>query len=51
MSAVSVQVQSPSHSNREHEVGSRRALKFITPVVRWPAKAAANEDQETILFG
>ena len=48
MSAVSVQVKYPSHSNREHEVGSRRALKFITPVVRRPAEAATNEDQETL---
>jgi MerR family transcriptional regulator, light-induced transcriptional regulator len=48
MSAVSVQLQVPSNSHRELQVGSRRALKFITPVVRWPAKAAANEDQETL---
>jgi MerR family transcriptional regulator, light-induced transcriptional regulator len=50
MSAVSVQMQVPSNSHREHGVGSRRALKFITPVVRWPAKAAANEDQETLFM-
>jgi MerR family transcriptional regulator, light-induced transcriptional regulator len=47
MSAVSLQVQVPSNNGRELQVGSRRALKFIMPVVRWPAKAAANEDQET----
>ncbi len=47
MSAVFVQVQYPTLNQREHQAGPRRALKFITPVVRWPAKPAANEDQET----
>jgi MerR family transcriptional regulator, light-induced transcriptional regulator len=48
MSVVSVQVQPPAQNQREQRIGPRRALKFITPVVRWPAKAASNEDQETL---
>jgi MerR family transcriptional regulator, light-induced transcriptional regulator len=44
VSAVFHQMQVPKQAR---ETVSQRALKFITPVVRWPAKAAANEDQET----
>jgi MerR family transcriptional regulator, light-induced transcriptional regulator len=45
VSAVFHQVQVLKQAR---EIVSQRALKFITPVVRWPAKAAANEDQETL---
>jgi MerR family transcriptional regulator, light-induced transcriptional regulator len=43
MSAVFEQLRVPGGTQR---VGPRRALKFITPVARWPMPAA-NETQET----
>lgn len=46
MSAVSVQVQYPVLVRGEHRVGPRRALKLITPVIRWP-EPAVDETQET----
>ncbi len=45
MSAVFQQVQSPKGL---HRGDPQRALKSITPVVRWPGLPAANEDQETL---
>jgi MerR family transcriptional regulator, light-induced transcriptional regulator len=44
VSAVFHQVQVLKQA---HKIVSQRALKFITPVVRWPSKPAADEDQET----
>lgn len=44
MSAVFEQMQA---ARGQHSLGSRRALKYITPVSRWLFGPAADEEQET----